>query len=198
VPAGAAKADVPVMLQNLLEERFRMKVHHESREAPAYALTVGKSGPRMMAYPMQLPEDIIEAPRIAGLDKDGVPIIRQGYSTGMMGFQNGQATIAIARQPIASLCQFLSKILQHPVVDQTGLTGRYDVRLHFAADQIASFPVSVPAGETGASTTSPEASDPAPTLIQALRNQLGLKLEPKRLPVDFLVVEHAEKRPTEN
>ena len=198
VPPGATKTDVPLMLQNLLEERFHLKVHHESREAPAYALTVGKNGSKTQEYAVPLPADIVEAARITGYDKDGVPIVRPGYSTGMMGSANGQTFIAIARQPIGSLCQFLSKILQTPVVDLTGLTGRYDVRLHFAVEQIAPLATSAPSGETGLSPAAPQASDPAPTLVEAVQNQLGLKLEAKRLPVDFLVVEHAERRPTEN
>ena len=196
VPAGTTKAGIPLMLQSLLEERFHLRVRHESREAPAYALTVGKNGPKMNEYPALLPSDFIEAARVSGVDKDGVYIVAPGYATGMMGSLNGGTQISIARQPIRELCKFLSRILQQPVVDQTGLTGRYDVRLHFATYQVSPSPA--PSGEEGASSMAPEASDPAPTLFQALQTQAGLKLEPKRMPVDFLVVEYAEKSPTEN
>jgi len=195
VPAGAAKADMPLMLQSLLEERFHVKVRHESREAQAYALAVGRSGSKMNEYPALLPPDFIEAPRVTVVDKDGVYIVAPGYAVTMMGSQDGVARLSMAREPIRQLCRFLSQALQRPVVDQTGLTGRYDARLHFADNQIAP---PTPSGEAGLSPAAPEASDPAPTLTQALQAQLGLKLEPKRLPVDFLVVEHAERMPTEN
>jgi uncharacterized protein (TIGR03435 family) len=189
VPAGANKADIPLMLQSLLEERFHLKVRHESRDAPADALTVGRNGSLMKEYPALLPPDFIEAPRVTGVDRDGVYIVAPGYATVMMGSQNGITTILMARQLVGDLCKFLSRVVQQPIVDRTALTGRYDARLHFATYQTS---LSVTSASSG------EASDPAPTLFEALQKQLGLKLERKRLPVDFLVVEYAERMPTEN
>lgn len=191
VPAGATAADLRVMLQNLLVERFGLKVRRESKVADAYLLTVGKNGSKMPAYPLALPEDFLEiAPKGLSLDKDGFVAIPAGYATGIRIALNGQTQIAIARQPITALCGFLSRILHGPVVDQTEMAGRYDVRLRFVADDTAA-----PAADASAV---PTASDPAPTLFRALENELGLKLEPKRMPIDFLVVESASRTPTEN
>lgn len=200
VPAGKTKEDIPLMLQSLPEGRFQMKVRHESRETDAYALTVGKNGPKTKAYAMLLPEDFVEGvpPRFQGVDKDGFLIVPPGYAIGVMGSSNGQTRITIARQPVSSLCGFPSRIPQQPLVDQTGLTGRYDFHLRFATEGVALPAVPPPPGEGDLSAPPPQASDPAPVLINAVQNQLGLKLEPKRLPVDFLVVEHAEKKPTKN
>ncbi len=197
IPSGATKSDVPLMLQQLLEERFGLKVRHELKPAPSYGLTVGKRGLRMKEYEMVLPEGFVEAApsRLAGVDKEGLPIIPPGYATGMMISQNGQTGIAIARQPIASLCRLLSGILQRPVVDQTGLTGRYDVRLSFVTDDAP--PATGPNTENTQVGVS-RASDSAPALMDALLAQLGLSLESKVLPIDFLVVDHAEKQPSEN
>jgi uncharacterized protein (TIGR03435 family) len=191
VPAGAKAEDVRPMLRSLLEERFRLQVRRESRPTDAYALTVGKGGAKMTVYPLDLPDDVTEAlPKaIAGLDKSGLPIVPHGYATGMMGMSEGRRWIVISRQPISALSSFLSRVVGVPVVDQTGLTGRYDVRLTFAADARP---------ETDPPEGTPTASDPAPTVFQAVEAQLGLKLERKKLPLDFLVVEHVEKVPVEN
>jgi uncharacterized protein (TIGR03435 family) len=190
VPAGADKAAVPLMLEALLEERFHVEVSHEFREAQAYLLTVAKGGAKIKQYEAALPANFIEAPRISGVDEDGVPIVSTGYVATMLGSNEGQTFIVMAREPIGSLCSFLSRVLKQPVVDGTGLAGRYDARLLFAAE---------PGGTPPSSEdTQSEASSPAPALREAVRKQLGLQLEPKKLSVDFLVVKQADKRPTEN
>jgi uncharacterized protein (TIGR03435 family) len=189
-----------LMLPSLLEERFQLKVRHELRETQAYALTVRKSGSKMKAYPMLLPEGVIEGgqPKFSGSDKDGLPVIPPGYATGVRGTSNGQTRIAMTLQPIEQLSDLLSYTLQRPVVDQTGLTGRYDFHLAFAAEGSVTPPAVPPLSGDGDAIATTQAADPAPTLMNAVQNQLGLKLEQKKLPVDFLVVDHAEKTPTEN
>ena len=182
------------MLQALLEERFRVKLRHESRETAAYVLALGKSGPRMKGYASAMPPEVTEATpkRMAGMGADGFFLIPEGYAAGIMATMNGRTGIVLARMPLASLCRRLAGVLKAPVVDRTGLGGRYDARLVFAADAAP-----VPAdGEAGGGA--PAASDPAPSLFRALEAQLGLKLEWKKTAVDFLVVESAERRPLEN
>ena len=198
VPAGATRADMLPMLQSLLEERFQLKVRHELRETQAYALTVGKNGSKMKAYPMLLPEGVLEGgrPKFTGVDKDGLPIIAPGQVTGVRKISNGQTRISMTLQPMKQVTDILSYDLRQPIVDQTGLTGRYDFHLTFATEGGGALPAVPDGGDL--STAPPQASDPAPTLISAVESQLGLKLERKKLPVDFLVVDHAEKQPTEN
>jgi len=201
VPAGATKDDMPLMLRNLLAERFQLKVRYESRESEVYALAVGRTGSKMKEYAKLLPEGFAEAvlPKLQGIDKDGFPIIPPGYAIGIMGSSNGQTRITISRQPMKSLCDFLGRTLQQPVVDQTGLTGRYDIHLVFATEGGAAGPAGPPpTGAGDSSAAAAQAQDPAPTLMSAVQSQLGLRLDRKRLPVEFLVVEHAEKKPTEN
>lgn len=103
---------------------------------------------------------------------------------------------AQARSLIAIFCSILSTRLQQPIVDQTGLTGRYDFHLMFATEGGGALSAVPDGGDLTAAA--PQASDPEPTLISAVESQLGLKLERKKLPVDFLVVDHAEKKPTQN
>jgi uncharacterized protein (TIGR03435 family) len=194
IPPGSVKSDVPSMLQALLVERFHLKLKHEIKDMPAYSLSLGKTGMKMKEYDAVLPDNIIEALKMSGLDSDGVPTVPPGYSTAMMYSANGQTFIAMARQPMERLCRFLSSALEYPVVDQTNLKGRYDVRLHFASEH------TLPggAGAKGETSMTPNASDPSPTVIQAVQNQLGLRLELRKLPIDVLVVESAERQPTEN
>ncbi len=187
VPPGATKSDVTVMLRNLLIERFHLKVHHEERETQAYILTIGKNGPTMPAYPMELPDGAADGviPKFKGYDKDGFLIAPPGAVTSLIMHNGGQTRINSFREPIRILCSALSNILKAPTVDQTGLTGRYDIRLRFAED-------------AGPPADSAAASDPAPTVFSAVQTQLGLKLEPKKLRLDFLVADSADKMPTEN
>lgn len=195
VPAGATQDDLRVMLQNLLVERFQLKLHHESRETQAYALTVGRDGPRFAAFPSELPEGATDAllPRPTGIDKDGFFLFPPGSVVGMMGSADGQTRILLVRKPVTELCSFLARLLDAPVVDQTGLTGRYDVHLKFAVE-----PESPQSDGGDPAPKVPNASDPAPELFRALEKQLGLKLERRKLPVSFLVVDSANKTPAEN
>ncbi len=197
VPAGATRKDLGLMIRNLLDERFQMKVHHEMRDAEAYALTVGKGGSKMTAYPMALPEGFIDGtlPRMTGIDKDGFYTAPPGYVVGMMGSADGQTRINLVREPIQQLCGFLARAVKGAVVDQTGLTGRYDLHLRFAVE--ADVPGYQQPGDYVPAEVGKE-SDPAPSLFQAIQSLLGLKLERKKLPVDFLVVDSATKTPTEN
>jgi uncharacterized protein (TIGR03435 family) len=193
VPARATPDDVRLMLQHLLAERFKLTMHHESRETPGYALTIGKTGSRMKASPA-LPADgpsqlgISKLPGL-GMDKDGFVVLPPGYANMItLPSKNGISRLTGARESIGVLCGYLRMRLLQPVVDQTGLLGIYDFHLAFASESVASARIE----------PSSEAPEPAPTLIQAVEIQLGLKLEPKRLPVDFLVIHHVEKAPIEN
>jgi len=195
LPARATFDDLRVMLQNLLSERFELKLHRETREMQAYGLTVGKNGAKMTSYPMELPEGSTDAffPHPTGMDKDGFFLFAPGATAGMMGTRDGVTRILLVRKPMAELCDFLSRVLQTPVVNQTGLTARYDAHLKFAAESEP--PQS---DDDDAVPVVPNAPELAPSLFRAIENQLGLKLERKKLPVDFLVVDAARKTPIEN
>ncbi len=209
VPTGATKEDSHVMLQNLLAERFGLKVHHESKEMQAYALLVAKSGVKMKASANTPPPDGDAPPPGPGrggppkLDKSGFPAIPSGGRGMMMMMMNGQMRLAAGQQPMSQICDFLSNQLGRLVVDQTGLTGKYDFTLAFSAEGFGRGgplppPPPPPPGGEGGGRGMGEAGEPAPTLIAAIQDQLGLKIESKKLPVDIVVVDHIEKTPTEN
>lgn len=168
-------------LQPALADRFKLKVHTEIKQLPVFELVVAKGGSKLKeATPDATYPDGIKGP-------DGVA------HGGMMRMSHGQLTGQYV--PIENLVNALSRQLNHTVVDKTGLTGKYDFELNWTPDQ-DSGPTSK--GEDGA----PQRSDPAPdasgaSIFTALQEQLGLKLQSTRGPVETLVIDHIET-PSEN
>jgi len=170
------------MLQALLAERFQLKLHRESREFPIYALVVAKNGPKLHgAVPGDTYPNGIKGP-------DGIA------HAGMMMMGRGQLTAQAL--PISSLVQMLSSQLSRTVLDKTGLTGKYDIALHWAPDDSeAPMLKPVPGGPPPQAAASADSS--GPSIFTALQEQLGLKLESQKGPVEVLIIDHVE-RPSEN
>jgi uncharacterized protein (TIGR03435 family) len=159
-----------LMIQKLLADRFQLKFHIEKRELPVYAMVVLKTGTKLV---------------VSQADPNAFPGI--GFSQGpgvlsLMGRNTGLDGVANALQ---------SNVLDRPVVNQTGLTGRYDFGLKFTPDatQIANFGAGAPAVATD--------PDAPPDIFAAFQQQLGLKLESTKAAVDVIVIEKIE-RPSEN
>jgi uncharacterized protein (TIGR03435 family) len=191
-PEGATKDDAALMLQSLLADRFQLKLHRESRNLTGYVLTLGK-GPSKLTPSPPTPEGETQPtglPRKLDLDKEGFAILPTGMATLItVPAQNGVTRVTAARQPLSTLISYLGRILQQPIVDETGLAGIFDFHLAYAASH--------PPEHVEASAL-PEASEPAPTIVQAVEKQLGLRMERRRVPVDILVIDHIERRPVEN
>ena len=125
----------------------------------------------------------------------------------MLMMNSGRLRLSGTRQPVSAMTDLLSNQLGRPVVDMTGLTGKYDYTLDFVPEEgmmkgpMGALPPPPPPPPGGAG---PAPGDNAPdnssgaTLFTALQEQLGLKLEPKKGPVEMLVIDHLEKTPTEN
>jgi uncharacterized protein (TIGR03435 family) len=166
-----------LMLQQLLADRFRLTLHHEMKDLPVYALVIAKNGPKLHAakagdtYP-----NGIKGP-------DGKPA---GHA-GMMMW--GGDRLIGQGIPIASMVPPLSQQLGRTVQDRTGLTGTYDIELHWTPDVAAgpSPPRDRAAGDGGLAAESQE-----PSFFTALQEQLGLKLESRKAPVEVLVIDHVE------
>ncbi|MGP0074894.1 MAG: TIGR03435 family protein [Bryobacteraceae bacterium] len=173
------------MLQTLLEERLMLKVHHETKELPVYALMVGKAGKLHPAEGECPPPPKTLPPPEPGK----LPFTPCGGFFMLPGHLTGQkATIA---QLIDSLSIFSGRI----VLDKTDLAGKYDVDLQYTPAQ-AQLPAPPP--PPGVSLPPLPPIDPnGPSLFTALQEQLGLKLESTKGPVDILVIDHVE-RPSEN
>jgi uncharacterized protein (TIGR03435 family) len=216
LPRGATKAEFMVMLQNLLAERFKLTLHREKKDLQMYALVVGKNGPKLKELAQEA------APKEGGpvdgpaatmgkltMGRDGFPVLpaamagRGGMAMTMM---NGNARMTANGQTMAGLAEMLSGQLDLPVVDMTGLTGKYDYTLYFAPEGMAGMrlpgglPPPPPPSEAGGGMPAASAPDAQsnPNLFTALQEQLGLKLEQRKGPVELLVIDHLERAPIEN
>jgi uncharacterized protein (TIGR03435 family) len=113
---------------------------------------------------------------------------------------NGRMRMQGDAVTMARLTDILGMTLGRPVVDKTGLTGAYDVTCDFSLEGMGPGPKGVAAGEAGGNPTEVprDSNDSGPTIFTALQEQLGLKLESRKGPVDLLVVDSVEKMPTGN
>lgn len=169
------------MLQVLLADRFKLTVHHETKELPVYALVIAKNGLKIR----EAKPDENYSNGIKGAD---------GHASGKSSIEFGRGQLTGQGVPIASLAQLLS---QQPeldgrvVLDRSGLTGNYNFTLHWTPEN-AMLNGSMPGSDNNASS-----SDSGPSLFTAIQEQLGLKIESTRGPVDALVIDHIE-HPSEN
>jgi len=190
-----------LMVQALLADRFKLAAHFETREAPALAFTLvkaGKLGPKLIPHTdgrpcgdPAAPIGSVPAGLIGGKDDagpqnyppmcDSLVLIRRSNGTMLAGYRN-----VTMDQLAGSLAGIIG--LGRPLIDRTGLSGRFDFTLAWAPEPTASAPSDAP-------TTSPDPLGPPP--VQALHDQLGLKLEAARAPVNILVIDRVE-RPSEN
>jgi uncharacterized protein (TIGR03435 family) len=137
------------------------------------------------------------------LDKDGFPQLPPGRPGLVMIVINGRIRVTAVDEPVSELANMLNGQLGRPVVDKTGLGGKYDFNLDFSPVgglMGAPFPALPPgAAQPGAAAAGADTQiDVPPDLVVAVEEKLGLKLEPKKGPLDFVVIDHAEKSPTEN
>jgi bla regulator protein blaR1 len=191
IPEGATKEQYAVMLANLLRDRFHLRFHMESKVMPVYALRVGKNGPKFKESDPARRSDTKKSP--GGIDEQGYPIPPRDFSGIISLPHDGQIFIVGQDVPIADL----ARLLQHPqgmvrpedrpVIDETGLKGHYDFKLHH--EYIRRPPA---AGEPGV------APDPAPSALDAAEKQLGLKLESSTAPIPQLIIDSIDRDPTEN
>jgi bla regulator protein blaR1 len=171
------------MLQTILEDRFKLKIHRETRQGPVYELALGRGSPKLK--PLQ---DGSCTPVVVGrpspLLPDGQHRCRNMVSPSSVDFEGGT---------LSMFAGSLGMVLDRPVIDKTGITSYFEIHLVFSPDDAAA-PRPVTA-EPGASAAV-RASD-APGIFQAIQEQLSLRLVPAKGPVDVLVIDHIE-RPSEN
>jgi uncharacterized protein (TIGR03435 family) len=154
-PAVHPKEYLQPMLKTLLEDRFQLVAHRETKTIPVYALMIGKDGLKIKEVEPGEPKTSTSGSRFVG-----------------------------TKVTMNRLAQFLSQMLDRTVVDKTGTQAVFDVDLHFTYEDLAA----------GA----PEQSPGALSIFTALQEQLGLKLQSEKLPVEVVVVDHIERVPTAN
>jgi uncharacterized protein (TIGR03435 family) len=181
-PAGA----IQLMVQSLLEDRFQLKIHSETRELPVYELTVAKGGPKA-----KLAED--QSPPM--MPEPGAPPLPAGtVPRGLM--RMGRGDFEDSAISIDSLASALAALyLGRPVIDKTGLKGFYDIKLQWTPDPASNDGPFQP----GAPIAGPDtAADPSGlSIFTAIQEQLGLKLESTKGPVKVLVIDSVQK-PSQN
>jgi uncharacterized protein (TIGR03435 family) len=158
-PAETGNAQRALMLQTLLAERFHLAIHRESKEMSAYALVVAKNGPKLIE----------------------VKPSATGTSNGRGRFQDRAISMA-------GLADQLARELERPVVDKTGLTAVYDLKLEWTPDDQPAVKGDGAPGEPAM----------GPSIITALQEQLGLKLQTQKASVETIVVDHVDRAPVEN
>ena len=198
IPAGAATEQIPLMLQNLLAERFGMKFHREKRDVPSYDLVVAKGGVKMKESAPVTSEPGGVAGRGRGLvlqrDRDGKEELAPGQKVALI-LSTGPGSLRFSgrvqtAQQIANICRGQ---VGRPVTDKTGLTGSYDFNIDFAES-------GVPSGDEppgGSNAPLDGARDSLPPFLVAIQS-LGLKLEPTKVATEVIVIDHLEKIPTAN
>ena len=190
------------MLRTLLEDRLQLKIHHDAKEVPAYALTVAKDGFKLQ--PVGEGSCTPRDPNYAGgsVLKDG-HVFRVGAADGEKPLCSGNVgrgpnetnlTYDATGQALDEVSRTLARlILQRPVIDRTGIKGQFSFRVAFAPDE------STPGVARPPWTSTTDPSDPSggPSIFTAFEQQLGLKLQPTKGPQGFFVIDRVE-RPSPN
>jgi uncharacterized protein (TIGR03435 family) len=163
------------MLRNLLIDRFRIVYHYEKKEVQGYSLTADKSGFKPKRDPASKP---------TGAPKDYVP---PAGSISPRWRAPSENWLDVTRASMGQFAEGLSRSVLKgmPITDDTGLKDIYSFNLHYESLNYMPSPATT------------EAPEPLPTIFQSLGRQ-GLKLLPKKVMVDFLVIDHIEKSPTPN
>jgi len=145
MPPGTTKEQIKPMMQSMLADRFGMKAHRETREAPVYALVVAKDGPRM-----------------------------KRSTASQFSVRPGRGHMEFYRVDMQLLIRNLTEPSDRPIIDRTGLDGYFDVTLDRSSD-----------------------ADKGPSIFTAVQEQLGLRLDARKMPVEYFVIDHIE-RPSGN
>jgi uncharacterized protein (TIGR03435 family) len=181
-----AYANVQLMLQTLLEDRYALKVHHETKELPVYALVVAKGGLKVQPSDCVKPDAPPPPSPAPGHAQpafcDNIRVSRSGQNLVMTG-----TGITMAR-----LISALSGATHRTVIDRSDYSQPFNATLEWAADQGAASPRAADGSDSPAPADTSGAS-----LFTALQEQLGLKLESTKGPVEVVVIDHVEK-PTPN
>jgi uncharacterized protein (TIGR03435 family) len=201
LPEGSQQAQVPDMMQTLLEERFQLKFHREKKDFPVYGLQVASGGLKMKEVSPDPETDKTDAnaPQTFTRNGSGQGIaVNLGHGSSFHFADNKLETNKLTMQSLAGA---LERFLDRPVVDLTGAKGYYDASFDLTPEdyRVMLIRAAVAAGLV----MSPDAlrvldGSPSPaSLIDGLA-KAGLKLEPRRAPLDVLVVDSARRTPTEN
>jgi uncharacterized protein (TIGR03435 family) len=192
MPVDTTREQFNVMLQNLLAARLGLKVHWATQQIEMYALVVTKGGPKFKAAAPDSPQASGDASKNGDSGKigsNGFPIPPPGNGAWIGVAPVGKMVMRGHNETAAEMARAIGpRTLGGPLTDATGLTGKYDYTIFWSASATSAVMRGAPA------TDEPD----GPSIFDAVQDQLGLKIEKRKGPVQMLVVDHVEKKPTEN
>jgi bla regulator protein blaR1 len=183
---GGPPGPLQLMMQDLLRERFKLAAHRETREQPIYELKLARTDGKLGSG---LRVSTTDCAAMFGRGRVGPP--PRGMAAGERppcGMRIGPGQLTAGGMPISQLILPLSQFIERLIVDRTGLTGNFDIDLTWTPDRL-------PQGTPPPGAPPPSIDPNGPSLFTAVQEQLGLKLESERAPVEVLVIDHVE-RPT--
>jgi len=199
LPDGSTPTQIPDMLQSLLRDRFQMKTHRETRELPVYALIIGKGGLHLN----ESPPDPDNAPASPPTSVNAAISANSGttvtYGNGAY-FRFGNSQFEGRKLTVTIIADALARFADRPVIDMTGLTGKYDFNMEFSPEDFRAMMIRA-AIASGASIP-PEVlkladASSGDTLFNAVE-KLGLKLDRRKAPIETLVIDQSLRTPTAN
>jgi uncharacterized protein (TIGR03435 family) len=176
VPPGSGIDPARLAMRALLADRFKLQLHRDTKQVDVYALVLVKPG----AVGPALKPSTQDCAAQAEASRRNNGVLPPGAS--FCGFSGGSGRIKFGGLPSSQIAAALNNYAGRTVVDRTGLTGSWEFELTFA-----------PEGGPGPPGVDPPAPSDAPSLFTALEEQLGLKLESVKGPVEVLVIDHVEK-----
>ena len=162
-----AEEQLRLMMQTLLADRFKLVTHRVTKELPSYILTVAKGGPKFTESASEGEADIKP--------------------------DQNRMSISVKRAPVSQLVDGLINVFRAPIIDETGLKGKYDITIN-VAKYVADFAPREGGGAGGGGAP----PDPLAIITRGLQEELGLKLDAKKMPIDLVVIDKADRVPVEN
>lgn len=163
---ATGRDDLKLMIQSLLADRFKLAFHRETKEMPVYVLVPGKNGPKLHAS-----------------EPSGGEVKSQ--------FRMGRGQLDLQSANMAGLADALSTQVGSNILDRTGISGFYDIKLEWTPDESESPLFKGPPDGKAAAAPAPDAA--GPSIFTAIQEQLGLKLESQKGPVEMFIIDHIEK-----
>jgi uncharacterized protein (TIGR03435 family) len=194
VPAGSTKDQVNIMLRSLLTDRFKIEIHHETRNLPIYELTLANGGLKLRPASGSTASGVEPTPFKQG-DLPRAPLGRWGLVPRACAKSDtpapcGHAQVLGNAQGTADIAEMVTSLLGRLSLDKTGVAGRYDYTLDFAPNSI-----SIPIAGAG---DAPAIEDSYPDFMVAVERQMGIKIAATTGPVEVTVIDRADKTPTGN
>lgn len=192
MPVDTTREQFNAMLQNLLADRLGLKVHWATQQIDMYALVVAKGGPKLKAAAADSPQANDDASQNGNPDRvgqNGFPMPPAGNGPWRGATPGGKIGLRGHNETMSELAAAIgTQTLEAPLTDATGLTGRYDYTIFWSMTATSAARRGMPSIDDA----------DGPSIFDAVQEQLGLKIEKRKGPVQMLVVDHVEKKPTEN